>query len=91
MQRRNVDLPEPDGPEHAAHLAGADLQVDALEHLQRPERLVHLLGPDHHAVAAVARPRAGVVTCVITDRLARAAAGLAVIPRSLICAWPLVP
>ena len=47
MQRRNVDLPEPDGPSRHRTSLGADLQRDALEDLEAPEGLVDLLGPDH--------------------------------------------
>ena len=58
MQRRNVDLPEPDGPEHAHHLAARDLEVDALEHLEAAEALVDALGLDHrgHAAALTTLP-----------------------------------
>ena len=49
MQRRNVDLPEPGRAEQAAHLAGLDREVDALQDLELAEALVHALGEDHRA------------------------------------------
>ena len=47
MQRRKVDLPEPDGPRMHMHLAGLHLERDALQHLEAAEALVHALGLDH--------------------------------------------
>ncbi len=35
MVRHNVDLPEPDGPEHHDDLAAAHVEVDVVEHVQR--------------------------------------------------------
>ena len=45
MQRRNVDLPEPDGPMRHHDLAALHLEVDALEHLVPAEALVDALRP----------------------------------------------
>ena len=47
MQRRNVDLPEPDGPEQAHHLARRTSRSIPLQHLVAPEALVDALGLDH--------------------------------------------
>ena len=44
MQRRKVDLPEPDGPRMHITSPRLDLEVDALEHLEAAEALVHALG-----------------------------------------------
>ena len=43
MQRSAVLLPEPLRPMMAVHLAAADLEADAFEHLQRAEALVHVV------------------------------------------------
>ena len=71
MQRRNVDLPEPDGPTRHSTSPRADLERDALEHLQRAEALAHPLGL-HHRVASTARarhaPRPG-LPCALAERL----------------------
>ena len=40
MQRRNVDLPEPEGPRITTTSPGHDIQVDALQHLQLAEGLM---------------------------------------------------
>ena len=40
MQRRKVDLPEPDGPSRHIDLAAADRQVDPLQDLVAAEALV---------------------------------------------------
>ena len=50
MQRRNVDLPEPDGPSRHMTSLGRDLQRDALEDLEAPEALADRLGADHRVV-----------------------------------------
>ena len=47
MQRRNVDLPEPEGPSRHMTSPALDLEVDALEDLEAPEALVDALGFDH--------------------------------------------
>ena len=47
MQRRNVDLPDPDGPDQAHDLAGRDLERDPLQHLEAAEALVHAFGLHH--------------------------------------------
>ena len=51
MQRSSVDLPEPTGPEHADDLAAVDLEVDAAQHLEAAEALVHVLELEHRIVA----------------------------------------
>ena len=43
------------GPEQAHHLAAPDLEVDALQHLEAPEALVHALGLDHRLAHATRR------------------------------------
>src|SRR3954467_2949438 len=43
-------------PEEAHHLAGGDLERDALEHLEPPEALVDALGLDHLRTHAPATP-----------------------------------
>ena len=45
-QRSSVDLPEPDGPIDAHHLAVVDVEVDALEHLVGAEGLVEVRDVD---------------------------------------------
>ena len=47
MQRRNVDLPEPDGPSRHMTSLRLHLERDALQHLEAAEALVHRLGLDH--------------------------------------------
>ncbi len=42
MQRRNVDLPEPEEPEDRDHIAIAGCQRDAFEHLQRAVAFVQV-------------------------------------------------
>ena len=47
MQRRNVDLPEPDGPSRHITSPGLDLEVIPFSTSWRAEALVHALGADH--------------------------------------------
>ena len=47
MQRRNVDLPEPDGPSRHITSPRATSSVIALQHLEAAEALVHAFGLDH--------------------------------------------
>ena len=56
MQRRKVDLPEPDGPTRQKTSRGRDLQVDALEDVDGAEGLVDALGL-HHGGHARSRSR----------------------------------
>ena len=51
MQRSNVDLPEPDGPEHADGLALADLETDVGQDLV----VAKALGDAGHVQHRVAR------------------------------------
>ena len=52
MQRRNVDLPDPDGPTRHITWPGCDREVDAREHLDRPEALVDARRPAPSAQAS---------------------------------------
>ncbi len=45
MQRRNVDLPEPDGPSRHITSPAGHLEVDPLENLEPAEALVDGLRP----------------------------------------------
>ena len=54
MQRRSVDLPEPDGPIRATAEPLRHLERDALQHLQRPERLPQVADLDHRSAASAA-------------------------------------
>ena len=47
MQRRKVDLPEPEGPSRHITSPRLHLESDPLEDLEAPEALVHPLGLDH--------------------------------------------
>ena len=47
MQRRNVDLPEPDGPSRHITSPGMHLEVDPLQHLVPAEALVDAFGLHH--------------------------------------------
>ena len=49
MQRRKVDLPEPEAPMMQTTLPGADLEVDALQHLDAAVALVDAAGDDHRS------------------------------------------
>ena len=40
MMLSSVDLPQPDGPTSTVNSPGLDLEVDALQHLDRAEALV---------------------------------------------------
>ena len=60
MQRRNVDLPDPDGPSMHMTSAALDLERDPLEHFQASEALVDALGLDHwlaHPASTTGLPR----------------------------------
>ena len=57
MQRRKVDLPEPDGPMMQTISPRRDLEVDALQHLEPAEALVDVDRADDRAASALtARP-----------------------------------
>ena len=59
MQRRNVDLPEPDGAEQAHHLAALHLQRDPPQYLLATEALVHAFGADHRRAHRCSPPSGG--------------------------------
>ena len=50
MQRSSVDLPDPEGPMMQIDLALADVERDALQHLDRAERLVHVADGDDRLI-----------------------------------------
>src|SRR4051794_7221954 len=64
-------LARPGGADHAHHLAGRDLQIDPLQHVDVPEGLAHALGP-HHGRAGTGLQHVG--QCSLpTDSASRAA------------------
>ena len=49
MQRRKVDLPDPDGPRRHITSRWRDLEGDPLEHFEQAVALVDGLGTDHRS------------------------------------------
>ena len=54
MQRRSVDLPEPDAPIRQTTLCRSTLRSTCFEHLELAERLAHVLDRDEGPAAVLA-------------------------------------
>ena len=72
MQRRKVDLPDPEGPSRHMTSPRRDLEIDALQHLEAPEALVDAFGLDHGLLMQPPGCRSRTSDSRIVDLLQRA-------------------